>query len=175
LAGFAFVLPALWIGLALSRIVPKGSISGGLSFGEPLILRWSARLLLGYAPASQDLLVHPIAMAAWFGLLATSLNLLPIWQLDGGHIAYAVFGRSAQRRISIGAAIALVLLSFLGWPTPSYLLFALLLLVIGLRVRFYHPSTLHDEEELGPGRIFLGLVAAVILILSFIPVPISLG
>jgi len=175
LAGFAFVLPALWIGLALSRIVPKGSISGGLSFGEPLILRLSARLLLGYVPASQDLLVHPIAMAAWFGLLATSLNLLPIWQLDGGHIAYAVFGRSAQRRISIGAAVALVLLSFLGWPTPSYLLFALLLLVIGLRVRFYHPSTLRDEEELGPGRIFLGLIAAAILILSFIPVPISLG
>jgi len=114
-------------------------------------------------------------MAAWFGLLATSLNLLPIWQLDGGHIAYAVFGRSAQRRISIGAAVALVLLSFLGWPTPSYLLFALLLLAIGLRVRFYHPSTLRDEEELGPGRIFLGLIAAAILILSFIPVPISLG
>ena len=121
------------------------------------------------------MLAHPIAMAAWFGLLATSLNLLPIWQLDGGHIAYAVLGSSRHKRLSVLAVSALVLLSFVGWPTPSYLLFALLLLVVGLRLRFHHPPPLLEGEELGPGRLFLGLLALLILLVSFTPVPISIG
>lgn len=175
LAGFLFVLPALWIGICFSTLIPKGSIVGGLSFGEPLIFQWFGRLALGYSPASHDMIAHPIAMAAWFGLLATSLNLLPIWQLDGGHIAYAIFGRSLQRKISVTAAFALILISFLGWPTPSYLLFGLLLFILGVRVRFFHPATLLDEENLGPGRLLLGWIAALILILSFIVVPISMG
>lgn len=174
LAGFVFVIPALWIGISFSRLIPKGSIAGGLSFGEPLVFRLFGRLALGYIPAVHDMVAHPIAMAAWFGLLATSLNLLPIWQLDGGHIAYAVFGRDLQKKISVTAAAALTAVSFLGWPTPSYLLFALLLVVLGMRARFYHPATLMDEEKLGPGRVFLALVAGLILILSFIVVPISI-
>ena len=93
LAGFAFVLPLLCLGINSSRLIPKGAFPpGDLSFGEPLIFRCVGALLLGYSPDRQDMIAHPIAMAAWFGLLATSLNLLPIWQLDGGHIAYALFG-----------------------------------------------------------------------------------
>ena len=176
LAGFVFLLPALWIGISLSRIVPKGSIApGALYFGEPLIFRLFGRLALDYSPASQDMIAHPIAMAGWIGLLATSLNLLPIWQLDGGHIAYAMFGGTIQKKITVITAVSLVLLSFLGWPTPSYLLFGLLLLFLGARVRFYHPATLLDDDELGPGRMFWGLIAGLILILSFIPVPITIG
>lgn len=175
LAGFAFVIPALWIGVSFSRLVPKGSIAGGLSFGEPLVFRWFGRMALGYSPAVHDMIAHPIAMAAWFGLLATSLNLLPIWQLDGGHIAYAIFGRRLQKKISVTAAASLLAVSFLGWPTPSYLLFALLLIILGMRVRFYHPATLMDVEPLGSGRIFMGIIAALILILSFIVVPISIA
>jgi membrane-associated protease RseP (regulator of RpoE activity) len=175
LAGFVFVMPALWIGLSLSRIIPKGSIAGGLSFGEPLIFRLFGRFILNYSPANQDMLAHPIAMAAWFGLLATSLNLLPIWQLDGGHIAYAILGRSTHKKISVIAVVSLIFVSFLGWPTPSYLLFGILLLILGARVHFFHPAAFLDEEELGPGRVFLGLLAAMILIISFIPVPISIA
>jgi Zn-dependent protease len=105
LAGFVFVLPALWIGISLSKIYPKHVLAGGgLYFGEPLIFKLFGRLILDYSPSTQDMVAHPIAMAAWIGLLATSLNLLPIWQLDGGHIAYAVFGRSAQK-ISITAGL----------------------------------------------------------------------
>jgi membrane-associated protease RseP (regulator of RpoE activity) len=175
LAGFAFVLPALFIGISQSQLIPRGSAGGGYSFGEPLIFRMVGKLVLGYAPERQDMLAHPIAMAAWFGLLATSLNLFPIWQLDGGHISYAMFGRELQKKLSVAGTTALIAVSFLGWPIPSYLVFGLLLLAFGARFKFYHPVTLYDEEQIGPGRIFLGMMAYLILILTFTPVPISIS
>ena len=174
LVGFIFAVPALWIGISLSTLVPKGALEqGGLVFGEPLIFRCLGALAMGYAPGKQDMIAHPIAMAAWVGILATSLNLLPIWQLDGGHICYAVVGRPWQKKISIISVICLILLSFLGWPIPSYLLFGLLLLIIGIRWRFYHPPTLVEEETLGAKRLLIGLLALLILILCFTPIPIS--
>lgn len=177
LAGFAFVLPALVIGVRFSQLVPKGSLDlhGAISFGEPLLFRFVGKLVLGYSPATQDMVAHPIAMAAWFGLLATCLNLLPVWQLDGGHIAYAILGRDPQRKISITAAVSLILISFLSWPFMSYLVFGLLLLIVGARFRFYHPPTLYDQEKLGRGRMLLGLLALLILLVSFTPVPISVS
>jgi membrane-associated protease RseP (regulator of RpoE activity) len=175
LAGFVFVLPALVIGVARSRLIPKGSFHGGMGFGEPLLFRWIGKIVLGYSPAHQDMLAHPIAMAAWFGMLVTSLNLLPIWQLDGGHISYAVFGRESQKQISIAAAAALMLLSLASWPLPSYLVFACLVLFLGLRYRFYHPPTLSESGDIGSGRVLLALVALLILVISFTPVPIYYG
>ena len=175
LAGFAVALPALFLGVGFSRVIPKGRLTDAINFGEPLLFRWVGKLLLGYSPAHQDMLAHPIAMAAWFGLLATCLNLFPIWQLDGGHIAYAVFGRRVQRKISIFAAGGLILISFLGWPLPSYLVFGMILLIFGLRFRFYHPPTMFDEEEIGSRRMGIALLALLILIISFTPVPISIS
>jgi membrane-associated protease RseP (regulator of RpoE activity) len=175
LAGFLFVAPLLWIGIRLSTLIPKSSIPpGSLSLGEPLLFRLLGRFLLGYSPDRQDIIVHPIAMAAWVGLLATSLNLLPIWQLDGGHIAYAIWGRALQKKVSVVGIALLILVSFLGWPTPSYLLFGLLLLLIGARLRFYHPPPLCEEDKLGNGRLLLGLLALIILIVSFIPIPVTI-
>ncbi len=175
LAGFIFAVPVLWIGISFSHLIPKGSLAtGGLFFGEPIIFRFFAALALGYSPNVHDVIAHPIAMAAWVGLLATSLNLLPIWQLDGGHICYAILGRSRQKKISIVAVAFLMLLSFLGWPTPSYLLFALLLLIIGARFRFYHPPTLMEEESLDSKRLCVGVLALLVLIVCFMPVPISI-
>jgi len=174
IAGFVFVLPALAVGISYSRLIPKGSFEG-YSFGEPLLFRWMGKLILGYSPASQDMIAHPIAMAAWFGLLVTCLNLFPIWQLDGGHIAYALLGRERHRRLSILGAFALILVSFLGWPLPSYLLFGVLLLIVGYRSRFYHPPTFYDECSLGSGRIFVGILTLVILLICFTPVPISVA
>ena len=173
LAGFFFVVPALFIGIAFSRLIPKGALQGGLNFGEPILFHWVGKLALGYSPAAQDMIAHPIAMAAWFGLLATSLNLLPIWQLDGGHIAYAILGRVWQKKLSVLSAVVLVLGSFLSWPIPSYLPFGILLLIAGFRFRFYHPPTLLDEEELGRGRMLVGILALAVLIVSFTLVPIS--
>ncbi len=173
LAGFLFVIPSLYIGIKLSQLIPKDSIQGGLIFGEPLFFRWMGKIVLGYSSTTQDMVAHPIAMAAWFGLLATSLNLLPIWQLDGGHLAYAILGRTWQKKLTVIFIIILIFVSFLGWPIPSYLLFGLLLLFISARFRFYHPPTLFDEEELGRARILVGILAIIVLIISFIPVPIS--
>jgi membrane-associated protease RseP (regulator of RpoE activity) len=176
LAGFAFVLPFLFIGISMSRLIPKGSFPpGGFSFGEPLIFRLAGALLLGYSPGRQDMIAHPIAMAAWVGLLATSLNLLPIWQLDGGHITYAILGRSRQKQFTIAGIAFLMLLSLWQWRDPSYLVFALMLLIFGWRARFYHPRTLLEEEPVGRGRVIVGLLALLILVASFIPVPISFG
>jgi membrane-associated protease RseP (regulator of RpoE activity) len=173
LAGFIFAIPTLWIGIGYSKLIPKGTMQhGGLNFGEPLLFRLIGLFALGYSPNRQ--VAHPIAMAGWMGLLATSLNLLPIWQLDGGHIAYAVIGRERQKKLSIFILASLILLSFLGWPTPSYLVFGLMLLIIGIRTRFYHPPTLFDEDKLEPIRLFIGLLALIILILSFTPVPVSI-
>jgi membrane-associated protease RseP (regulator of RpoE activity) len=171
LAGFVFTLPTLWIGIALSKIVPKQAIAhGGYYFGEPLIFKISGVFILGYHPGRQELIAHPMAMAAWVGLLATSLNLLPIWQLDGGHITYAMIGRSLHRKVSVLVLIGLLVLGFWG---VSYLAFCVLLLIFGTRARFYHPPTLNDEENLGFGRTVLGLLALLILIICFIPIPIT--
>jgi membrane-associated protease RseP (regulator of RpoE activity) len=172
LAGFVFVIPALVIGINRSTLVLKGSTRGDIYFGEPLLFRWLGAVLLGYSPETHDMFPHPIAMAAWFGLLVTSLNLFPIWQLDGGHIAYALFGRERQKKVSLAAAFALMLISFAGWPIPSYLLFATLLLFLGMRSRFYHPPTVSDDEPVGPGRMVLGFIIFLILVVSFTPVPI---
>jgi membrane-associated protease RseP (regulator of RpoE activity) len=169
-------LPTLWIGISLSRLIPKGGFAHGqISFGEPLIFRLLGGLILGYAPDRQDMVAHPMAMAAWVGLLATSLNLLPIWQLDGGHIAYAVFGRAIQKKLSILSLGVLILISFLDWPPSiTILFFAALLLIIGARLRFFHPPTLQEEERLGPGRLLLALAALLILILTFTPAPVTI-
>jgi membrane-associated protease RseP (regulator of RpoE activity) len=175
LAGFVFALPALVIGIAFSKLIPKGSLHGAIAFGEPILFQLVGKMVLGYTPARYDMLAHPIAMAAWFGLLATSLNLFPIWQLDGGHITYALFGRERQKRISIAGAIALMLISFIGWPIPSYFAFACLILILGMRHSFYHPPTMYEAEPLGPGRTFLGAFAFLILIISFTPVPIYIS
>ena len=174
LAGFLFALPVLWIGISISRLTPKLPPQfSSLNFGEPLIFRLIGIAALGYAPERHDMIAHPMAMAGWVGLLATSLNLLPIWQLDGGHIAYAVFGAERHKKLSFVAAAALIAVSLLSLPTPSYMLFGVLLLIIGWRTRFYHPEPLVDEGHLGTPRLILAFIALLILIFSFTPVPIT--
>jgi membrane-associated protease RseP (regulator of RpoE activity) len=174
LLGFAVTLPILFYGLHLSRVVPREILSPGIPvFGEPAILRLIAAAVLGYDPSVHDLMAHPSVMAGWFGLLVTSLNLLPVWQLDGGHIAYAVFGPRVQKRITLISIGALLLSGLLHWPTPSYLVFGILLLILGYRQKFFHPSTLHEWRNLSPGRLCLAFVAFIILAACFIPVPVT--
>lgn len=175
LAGFLVSLPVLWIGLSLSRLVPKGVIhSVFYRFGEPLIYQFIGIFSMNCNPVWHEIKPHPIAMAGWFGLLVTSLNLLPAWQLDGGHIAYAVFGRRHQKRITIAVLILLMLVGLSGWPTPTYMVFGIMILILGYRSRYHHPSTLNDREPLGYGRKALALLALIILLLSFTPVPVSI-
>jgi len=100
LAGFIVAVVALVIGLNLSTVVDR-TATHGLQLGEPLLLQFISWLVVGSIPPQADIVLHPIGFAAWFGLFVTSLNLLPIGQLDGGHVAYALWGsRNARWRLS---------------------------------------------------------------------------
>jgi membrane-associated protease RseP (regulator of RpoE activity) len=174
LAGFIVTMIVLWFGISLSRIVNFAPIiPGTIEFGEPAIFRLIGMLLLDYDPSRQVMFAHPAAIAGTFGLLLTCLNLLPVWQLDGGHISYAVFGRKLQRKISFVVLVLLTLMGLYEWPTPSYLVFGLVVFILGQRVHFFHPATLKDWEPLGFGRTILAFIALLILILCFTPVPIK--
>jgi membrane-associated protease RseP (regulator of RpoE activity) len=164
IAGFVFLLPVLGIGLAYSKVVPGIAEQGDLIFGSPLLLWLTAKLVFP-GVAAADLYLHPIARAAWVGLLATALNLLPIGQLDGGHILYAFFG-SRHRRMSQIFAVTLAAVGLIfGWL--GWILWAAFFLWTGLR----HPP-IFDERPIGGGRLRLALVAIAILAVSFTPVPV---
>ncbi len=114
LAGFITAVVALVIGLNLSTVVDRAA-THGMQLGEPLLLQFIAWLVVGSLPPHADIVLHPIAFAAWFGLFVTSLNLLPIGQLDGGHVAYALWG-SRQRIMAFVIVPILIVLGFVGWP-----------------------------------------------------------
>ncbi len=170
LAGFVVIVPILVIGIALSvDYVPPEEPGLSLEVGEPLLFQLAVRLF--FPGTGPDINLHPVGWAAWFGMLATSLNLLPIGQLDGGHVVYALFGERGHRLISVAVFVMLVMLGLSAWPMLTYLLFAVVVLVV---MRFRHPPPLLGEGSLGRVRIWLAVVAAVIFVLTFIPVPVRL-
>ncbi len=163
LAGFVLILPAALIGIALSKVVPGIAARGDLAFGTPPLFSIFERLVFpGTSPS--DLSLHPIARAAWVGVFATALNLLPIGQLDGGHILYAFFGER-HRLLSRIFTLALVPLGLLYWP---WLFWAVVLFFFGLR----HPM-IYDMTEPDRRRKILGLVALAIFLLCFMLAPIE--
>ena len=161
LAGFLLATPILAIAVAHSRAI-AGADAGPLIFGEPLIERLlEAWLRPGVLHA--NLLLHPVGRAAWVGLFATALNLLPAGQLDGGHILYTL-ASGRHRLVTLCVALALVPMSFLwmGWA-----LWAVLLLAIGFR----HPPLMNRWEPLDGRRRILAGVALAIFLLCFMPSP----
>lgn len=169
LAGFAIAVPALVIGLGLSRVVDVPPDFQGVELGEPMLFKAVSHLIFGALPVGQSVNMHPMAFAAWFGLLATALNLVPIGQFDGGHIAYATLGRHAHR-VTIGALVAAVALSiysssWIGWTVIAVgLLFA-----FGWR----HPAVWDEDVPLDRNRRWLALLALVVFALCFTPAPIE--
>lgn len=131
LAGVFVAIPATIIGLRLSKILPLSGLEGGMSLGSSLLFSLLAYVSVGDLPQNHDIFLHPIAFAGWIGLLVTMLNLLPVGQLDGGHIAYAVLGR--ERHQKIASLILPVLLIFGLLPVPELMLpvFHQILLKIG--------------------------------------------
>ena len=132
IAGFFVLLPPLAIGLAFSKVIPGIAEQGDLAFGNPVLLRLlEAAIFPGVSPA--DIYLHPVARAAWVGIFATALNLLPIGQLDGGHVLCAYLGEH-HRRLSLFFALALIPIGLKFWL--GWLLWAAFFLLFGLR----HPS-----------------------------------
>jgi hypothetical protein len=163
LAGFAAALPALVWGTLGSRAAAVGVPANTITLGRPLALalitRWLRPDLQG-----REVLLSPVGCAAWVGLFATALNLLPMGQLDGGHILYACWG-DRHRAISRSAFAALLPLGIFCWA--GWIVWGVVLLIIGLR----HPSFAAASPPLDRGRKCLAALAAVVLILSFTPTP----
>ena len=162
LAGFVFMVPALAIGLALSKVIPGIGQQGSLQFGVPA-LEWLLQRAIFPGVPSGDIYLHPIARGAWVGMFATALNLLPVGQLDGGHIVYALLGRSHKW---ITQGFLLILLP-LGTFWSGWWFWAALLFFLARR----HPPV-YDQSEIGTPRIKLGVVALVVFILCFSLAPI---
>ncbi|HML18052.1 MAG TPA: site-2 protease family protein [Bryobacteraceae bacterium] len=171
LAGFAMLILPMWIGVSESRVIPGIGTRGELIYGTPLILRLFERVIFPGIPAN-DIYLDPVARAAWVGLLATALNLLPIGQLDGGHVLYAFLGEKT-RILSRLFAATLAGLGAIQLFTSDYkagylwLFWSALLFLFGMR----HPMIV-DPIPLSRTRRWLGFVALVIFILSFTPAPV---
>jgi len=158
LAGFAMLLPALVLGIAWSKIVPGVAESGDLVFGVPLLERLLESFLLP-GVGSANIYLHPVGRAAWVGILATALNLLPIGQLDGGHILYSFVGEKMRWLSRIFVALLVPMGFYFAY---SWLVWAALLFFFGMR----HP-VIYDPNPIGRTRTWLGVAALLILILSF--------
>jgi membrane-associated protease RseP (regulator of RpoE activity) len=190
IAGFLVALPLLLWGLAHSTLVDTGALAqpgpaspwawlqawldGGLDaagagsptpfLGDSLVTWGALRLVWGALPPGQDLFLHPVAFAAWLGMLVTTLNLVPIGQLDGGHLTYALLGRARAERASRLVSLALLGAGlFLSW---NWLFWFLLTRVVGVR----HPAA-WDERPLDRPRAALAVAGLVLFVLTFVPVP----
>jgi len=163
LAGFVMLVPAMAIGLAYSKVIPGIAERGDLVFGVPAIQRVMECMIFPGARAA-DIYLHPMARAAWVGTLATALNLLPIGQLDGGHIIYS-FTPDNHKLLSRIFVVALVPMGI--FYSRSWLVWAVLLFFFALR----HP-VICDVAPLGRNRVLLGVSALVIFLLTFTAVPI---
>jgi membrane-associated protease RseP (regulator of RpoE activity) len=162
--GFLFAIPALAIAVLNSKVVPFSDAHASIVFGEPLALRLLVSILRpGVAPG--DLLLHPVGRAAWVGLFATALNLLPGGQLDGGHIMYAAASKY-HRRITIGVALLLLPLGLFFWK--GWILWSIILLGLGFR----HPPLLNRLEQLDRSRLIWIGVAILMFVLCFMPMPV---
>ncbi len=164
LAGFVFLLPVLGIGMALSKVVPGIANRGDVIFGVPPLI-WLLEKAIFPGVSAADIYLHPVARAAWVGILGTALNLLPIGQLDGGHIMYSFIG---ERHKTLSKVFAAALVPLAIW-WPWWLFWAAVLLIFGLR----HPP-IFDTTRLSPGRRRLGYAALVIFALCFIAAPVVL-
>src|SRR5215470_13637846 len=183
LAGLAITFPACLLGFAWSSVVPAPA-GGYVAFGDSLFTWGIAYLRFGHIPPGYMLFTHPMADAAWAGFLVTALNLFPVGQLDGGRIAYALFGR---RHRTIGKATVAGLLLFgaaaffWGLRTPggdivsalaSSLNWFVWAGLISLLVGFHHSPPLHDLSPISPGRRVL-VIACLVLMVLLIPPPLN--
>jgi len=167
IAGFVVAVVALVIGLSLSKVVTNEAVYG-LHLGEPLLLQFVSWLVLGPLPQGYDVVLHPVGFAAWFGLFVTSLNLIPIGQLDGGHVAYALWG-PRQRTVAVAMLPILLVLGFMPGGWPGWFLWAGMAGLVGLG----HPPVRDPRAALGRTRIWVGWGALAIFVLTFAPIPFS--
>jgi len=157
-------IPAIVIGLTLSKVILVTNFAEGTVLGEPLLFTFIQKIVLGEVPETHTVLLHPIGYAGWVGLFVTALNLLPIGQLDGGHITYALFGRRSR-------AIFLIAISVMAFITVFYNPGWLLLLILIILFGFRHPAPVDDQTPLDVKRKWIGGFMLIAFLLSFTPTP----
>jgi membrane-associated protease RseP (regulator of RpoE activity) len=166
IGGFIIAVIAAVIGLSLSEVKPSGELQGGLAFGSSLLFSFLTELVLNVDPGKYDILLHPVAFAGWIGLLVTSLNLLPIGQLDGGHIVYALFGdrHSIISKSMIPVLLVMGVTFWIGWIVWAFIMY-----VLG----YHHPPVVYPFIELDRNRKLIGWISLFIFILTFTPTPVQ--
>jgi membrane-associated protease RseP (regulator of RpoE activity) len=169
IAGFMVAVPALILGLAMSRVSVFPPGTDGFELGEPLLFKIVSRVFWGVPPDGYTVNLHPMAFAAWFGMLATALNLFPIGQLDGGHISYAVLGRRSSHVTLVMIACALVL----TWFSASWFVWTGMMIVMLFVFGRHHPRTIDEDVPLDTGRKLLALFALLMFVLCFTPAPVE--
>ncbi|MFQ5629937.1 MAG: site-2 protease family protein [bacterium] len=165
IAGLLLTLPAFYFGIKMSNIVALDTLpKGTMYFGESLLYKSLSVLAIGKLPEGYDVMLHPLAFAGWVGLFVTALNLLPIGQLDGGHVIYALFGERSRYiyPVVLSAFIVVAILFYIGW-------IPLILLLLFFRIE--HPPTLDPSTGLDVARKYLAVVIFIIFALSFTIIP----
>jgi membrane-associated protease RseP (regulator of RpoE activity) len=167
LAGLVFALLFSVVGLQLSHIETVINKHGLLELGEPILFQVLGYLRFGSLSNNQEVMIHPIAFAGWVGIFITALNLIPIGQLDGGHILYALLRKRAHivAQMLLGAAVIAVV----AWRYWAWSVMLLLLMMIGPN----HPPTANDDVPLGRARTILGWLTLLFVIIGFTPTPFS--
>jgi membrane-associated protease RseP (regulator of RpoE activity) len=171
LAGFIALLPIGFVGVLTLQPAPPYIGDSVMYFNDPLLFRMIAKL---NGINLIDVLPNPLYMAAWIGLLVTSLNLMPVGQLDGGHGTFALFGQQAHKRIGLVSFVTMALIAVLGfvwYGSPSGFLYTVLLAVM-LKVRHPAPET---WQPLGARRTIVAVITLIVFALSFWPFPITIG
>ena len=168
LAGLVPSILLTVVGLKLSHVISLQDHGSVLMLGEPLLFRLLSDWFFGPLSEGTDIILHPLAFAGWVGTFITALNLVPIGQLDGGHILYALLRRKAHP-VAVcllgGAAAAVFLFRYWGWSVMLALL-----IIMGPK----HPPTADDDVPLGPWRVLLGWLILLFVPLGFTPTPFSL-
>jgi membrane-associated protease RseP (regulator of RpoE activity) len=168
IAGFVVAVVASAVGLWWSPII-VAKAGQGIPLGDPLVFHWISDAVLGPVRQGYDVSLHPTAFAGWLGLLFTMMNLVPISQLDGGHIVYAALRRHS--RWVTAAALAAITWAVIGLGAYTWTLWLVLLLVMMRLIGWEHPPALDDELPLDPVRLVVAALVVGIMVLCFMPVP----
>ena len=164
IASFCLSIPAIAIGLKLSEVILASQFKGGDILAEPFLFSLIQRLVSGQVEEGYSVILHPVGFAGWVGLFVTALNLLPVGQLDGGHVVYAVFGKRSRSLFFMTLAVMIFITVFYN---PGWLLLLILIILFGFR----HPAPLDDETPLDGRRKLIGGIVFAIFVLSFTPAP----
>lgn len=167
IAGFIISIIATIIGLFFSKIMPVQDTGNFIALGDSLLFKGLTRAILGSVPNQHDVFLHPVALAGWIGFFVTSINLIPVGQLDGGHILYALLGEkhSAFSKLLIGIMFIMGFFFWQGW-----IIWGVLLIILG----FKHPPIVYAAVPLDPRRKIIGWISLAIFVLTFTPVPIMI-